>query len=397
MGTSTGYSLKPLILAKSIHQELIDRRRDFHMNPEIGFDLERTAGIVSKELTSYGLQVKTDIGKTGVIADLLIPHAKKRIALRADMDALPIQELNESSYKSCVPMKAHLCGHDAHTAMLLGAAKLLSKMHDQLDVNIRFIFQPSEEAWPGGASLMIQEGALDHVDEIYGLHVWPTLATGKYGICVGPTMAQADGFTITVTGRGGHAAAPHTAIDPILIATEIVKNLQSIIPSNVNANDNAILTVTQIHGGSSYNAIPDSCFLTGTVRTYHKNVQLTIKKRIEEVVKGIASAYGGEGVIDYQEGYPIVYNHEQEALKVREMGTKLVGESQIDFPAQKVLFGEDFAYYTQKTKGCFIHLGCRNEAKGVTRMLHDPRFDIDEDCLIYGTAMHLALVLPRSS
>lgn len=379
-------------LAKEIHKDLISLRRDFHMNPEIGFDVHRTAEIVAKELEKYGIAVKRNVGKTGVVGDLVVPNAKKRIALRADMDALPIQELNTVPYKSLIPMQAHLCGHDAHTAMLLGAARILSSIRNEIDANVRFIFQPSEEVWPGGAPGMIQDGVLDGVDEIYGQHVWPTLSVGKYGVCPGPAMAQPDGFDIVITGKGGHAAAPHAAIDPIVVASHVIQSLQSIVSRNVNPNDSAVLTITQIHAGSSYNVIPESCHFAGTVRTYDKNVQKMIRRRIEEIVDAITRSHGAVGEIKYYEGYPVTYNHADASQKIKSIASSLVGESKVDFPAQQVMFGEDFAYYTQKVKGCFIHLGCRNEAKGITQMLHDPRFDIDEECLVYGTALHVDIV-----
>lgn len=377
--------------AKALQSDLIALRRDFHMHPEIGFEVQRTADIVAKELEKYKIAVKRNVGKTGVVGDLTVPGAIKRVALRADMDALPIQELNETPYKSRNPMRGHLCGHDAHTAMLLGAARILSEIRNDLRVNVRFVFQPSEEVWPGGAPEMIKDNVLEGVDEIYGLHVWPTLPVGKYGICPGPAMAQPDGFEIEIKGKGGHAAAPHEAIDPIIVATHLIQALQTIVSRNVNPKDSAVLTITQVHAGSSYNAIPESCLLTGTVRTYDQTVQKLMRRRLEEMVKGICGSYGAVGKVKYYDGYPVTFNHEDSSQKIKTIASSLVGESQVDFPAQQVMFGEDFAYYTQKVKGCFIHLGCRNEAKGITQMLHDPRFEIDEDCLFYGTAMHVAI------
>jgi amidohydrolase len=380
-------------LAKEIHPQTIGWRRDFHMHPEIEFDVHRTAGIVAKELAEYGLSVKTHVGQTGVVADLIVPGAKKTIALRADMDALPIQELSHVSYKSRTPMRAHLCGHDAHTAMLLGAAKLLTSLQETLENNIRFIFQPCEESWPSGAQAMIADHVLDGVDEIYALHVWPTLPVGQYGICLGPAMAQADAFDITIHGKGGHAASPHAAVDPIIIATHVVQSLQDIIPRTINPHDPAVLTITQIHAGSNYSAIPDVCKIHGTVRTYAPFVQQQISQKMHAIVEGVATVHGAKGVLNYLEGSPPVYNHQQAAATAQKAAMALVGKSCVDFPAQKVMFGEDFAFYTNEINGCFIHLGCRNEAKGFTQLLHDPYFDIDEECLIYGTALLVELAL----
>ncbi len=363
---------------------MVALRRDFHMHPEIGFEVERTAGIVADELKKYGLSVKTEVGKTGVVADLHC-GAKKTIALRADMDALPIQEMSEVPYKSKIPMRAHLCGHDAHTALLLGTAETLSSM--ECPVNVRFIFQPSEEVWPGGAPAMIKDGALDGVDEIYAFHVWPTLPVGHYGVCLGPAMAQPDAFDIKIRGKGGHAAAPHTAVDPIVIASELVQRFQTIISRNLDPSESAVLTVTQLHAGSAYNVIPEECSLSGTVRTYTQEAKGCIVKRMHEIVE----SYEEPIVIDFQymDGYPATVNHEREACWVAEVATNLVGENRVDFPAQKVMFGEDFAYYLEKVKGCFIHLGCRN---GELRMLHDPRFDLDEACMEHGVALFVQLI-----
>lgn len=384
-----------IALAREIHNDITAQRRDFHIHPELGFDLPRTAGVVASKLRELGLPVKTGIGRSGVVADLKSPDAKGWIALRADMDALPIQELSDVSYKSQTPMQAHLCGHDAHTSMLLGAAQILSSLKQELKVNVRFIFQPNEESWPGGAPEMIRDGVLENIDEIYALHVWPTLDVGRYGICVGPAMAQADAFEIVVKGNGGHAAAPHAAIDPILVATHVIQALQTIVSRNINPHDNVVLSVTQIHAGNCYNVIPDSCIISGTVRTYESNVQAIVKQKMESIAVNVAKGFGATVEVKYMEGYPVTFNHETSARNARDIASRLVGNHGVDYPAQRAMFGEDFGYYTQKIKGCFIQLGCRNEAKNITRMLHDPRFDIDEDCLIYGIALFLELILKK--
>lgn len=383
----------PLSLARNLHQNMIAVRRDLHMHPEIGFDVERTAAIVAIKLQELGLQVKTKIGKTGVIADLLVPNAKRTIALRADMDALPIQELSDIPYKSKIPMRAHLCGHDAHTSMLLAAAEILTSIKSQLHVNVRFIFQPNEEVWPGGAPAMIQDGAIDGVDEIYALHVWPTLDVGSYGICVGPAMAMPDAFEITITGKSGHAAAPETAINPITVGSQVIQALQLLVPQNIAPQEEAILTVTQMHSGTCYNVIPDTCFITGTVRTYEKHVQKTIQQRMPEIVSEIAQAYNATAEVKYLEGYPATINHEDCCIKARDAAKNLVNNLQVIYPGQRAMFGEDFSYYSQKMKGCFIQLGCRNEEKNINRMLHDSRFDIDEDCMVYGAGLLVNLIL----
>jgi amidohydrolase len=379
--------------AKGLHSKMIEWRRDLHMHPEIGFDVHRTAQIVSLELEMLKLNIKRNIGFTGVVADLIVPGAKKTIALRADMDALPIQEKNDVEYKSRLANKAHLCGHDAHTAMLLGAANILIRLQDRLNTNIRFIFQPNEEALPGGAPAMIKDGAIDNVDEIYALHVWPTLDVGRYGICIGPAMAQADSFDVLITGCGGHAAAPHRTINPIIVGVQIIQAIQNIVPSTISPLESAVVTVTLFQSGNCYNVVTDTCQIAGTVRTFSTDAQQKIKQKLKGIIEGVSTSMGATGQLNYIEGYPVTYNDEYIAESVSKIASNLVGQNNIEFPAQTVMFGEDFAYYAQQAKGCFIQLGCRNEQKGFVNMLHHPEFNLDEDCLLYGSALLAQIAL----
>ena len=373
--------------------DIVAIRRDIHMYPETEFDVHRTADIVANHLKKLILQVKTGIGKTGVVGDLEISGATKRIALRADMDALPMQELGNSPYRSRIDGKAHMCGHDVHTAMLIGAAKVISQLKVELKTNVRFIFQPSEEKFPGGAPAMIKDGVLDGVDQIYGLHVWPLMESGQFAICPGPAFGQPDVFEIEIRGKGGHAAFPHLATDPIIVGSQFVSMLQSITSRNVDGLESVVISVTQFHGGTADNVIPQTVKLSGTVRTLKKEVQVKVQQRIEEVLAGITSAHGATYNFSYQEGYPVTYNHERcvtEALAVTE---KLVDAKEIFYPYSPILGGEDFGYYSQKIPACFIFLGAGNKAKGIVNMCHDPRFDIDEKCIIYGMAMHASLAI----
>lgn len=321
-------------MEESLFNEIVAIRRDIHQHPETAFDVERTAGIAAEEMKKAGIEVKTGIGRTGVVGDLTVPGATKRIALRADMDALPMQEEGTPSYKSTVAGKAHMCGHDSHTAMLLGAAKFLSSQKERLTHNVRFIFQPSEELHPGGAPGMIKDGCLEGVDEIYALHVWPWLETGAVGICDGPAMAQADAFDITIHGKGGHAAAPHDCIDPIVAGSYLVTQLQTLVSRHVSPLDSAVVTVTQFHAGTAYNVIPSQALLKGTVRTYRPDTQKLIRSKIEELVSPI-------GTLDYTEGYPVVINEKLCSDKA----ARCAESYDLRYPAEKVLFGEDFAYY----------------------------------------------------
>jgi len=378
---------------QSHFDEIVAVRRDIHMHPELEFDVHRTAGIVAEALEGLGVKVRTGVGKTGVVGDIEISGATKRIALRADMDALPMQELGNPSYKSKVDGKAHMCGHDAHTAMLIGAARVISQFKDELKANVRFIFQPSEEKFPGGAPAMMEDGVLDGVDEIYGLHVWPLLEAGQFAICPGPALGQPDVFEVEIKGKGGHAAFPHLAIDPILIGSQFVTALQSIVARNVDPLESAVISVTQFHGGTTDNVIPPSVKLTGTVRTLKKDIQVSVREKIENVLSGMTSAHGASYNFSYQEGYPVTYNHESCATNAFSIMKMLVDEGNISYPYPPLLGGEDFGYYSQKIPACFIFLGAGNKEKGIVNMCHDPRFDVDEKCMIYGMAMHVSLAL----
>ena len=377
--------------------DIVAIRRDIHQYPELGFDVQRTAGIAADALQALGIPVKTGIGRTGVVGDLAVEGASKRIALRADMDALPIQERTEVPYKSKIDGKAHLCGHDAHTAMLIGVARILSELRDNLKTHIRFIFQPSEEALPGGAPAMIADGALEDVDEIYGIHVMPLFKVGEYATCSGPMLAQSDTFQITLTGRGGHAAFPHLTVDPIVISSQFVTSVQSIIARNVDPLDSAVISITQFHGGdanlenglagAAFNVIPPQVLIGGTVRTLQKSVQVRVRAQLENMLAGFAAAHDATYTFDYQEGYPVTYNHEPCVNKAVSTARGLVGADNLVFPMAPILGGEDFGYYSQQIPACFVMVGAGNEEKGIVNMCHHPQFDIDENCLIYGMAL----------
>lgn len=363
------------------------------MYPEVGFDVFRTADVVAAELDRLGLKVTREVGKTGVVGDIEISAAKSRMALRADMDALPMQELTDASYRSKVEGKAHMCGHDVHTATLLGTARILMELKDSLKTNVRLIFQPSEESWPGGARAMIEDGVLDGVEEIYGLHAWPVFEAGQFGICPGAYLGQADHFEIEITGIGGHAAMPSFTVDPILIGAQFVTALQSVVSRNVDPLESAVVSVTQFNAGTADNVIPATVKMVGTVRTLDKEVQKKIQYRIEKLLSGITSAHGATFTFDYHEGYPVTFNHEPCVERALWAARAVAGEEQVIFPQSPILGAEDFGYYSQKIPACFFNLGCGNRAKGITRMVHDPRFDVDESCMIYGMAMEAFLAL----
>ncbi len=369
-----------MLIPTNIIEETVQIRRHIHQYPELGAEVHKTVGLVEAELRKLGLEVHPNIGKNGLYADLNVPNATKRIALRADMDALPIQELGEKPYKSKIDGVAHVCGHDAHTSMLLGAAKLIVQHKEQLKHNIRFVFQPDEENLPGGAIPMIEDGVLEGVDEIYGQHVWPTLNVGKIGVASGPTMAQPDNMEISIIGKGGHAAYPESTIDPIIIMVQYINAVQTIVSRNTSAFDAAVVSFTIIETGTAHNIIPSVANLTLTVRTLSQSVKAAIKKRLLQLLESTCQAHGATFSYKYIDGHALTINDPQVAQKVAAM----LPTDKVVFPHLPSMAGEDFGYYSQKIPACFVFLGCRNEAKGITAMLHNPNFDIDEDCMEVG-------------
>ena len=378
-----------MLIPTNILTETVQTRRHIHQYPELGSEVYQTVALVQQELLALGLEVHSNIGKNGLYADLNVPNAGKRIALRADMDALPIQELGDKSYQSTIKGIAHMCGHDAHTAMLLGAAKLIVQYKDRLQHNIRFIFQPDEENIPGGAIPMIEDGVLEGVDAIYGQHVWPTLETGKIGLCTGPTMGQPDILEITITGKGGHAAYPHDTIDPIIIAAQYINAVQAIVARNVSALDAAVVSFTIIEAGTAHNIIPETIKLSASIRTLSPSVKANLKKRLYQLLEQTCLAHDAHFEFNYSDGHALTYNHPDLTQKL----VHLLDPKNLIYPHPPSMAGEDFGYYSQKIPACFIFLGCRNEAKGITAMLHSPYFDLDEDCLEIGIQLWYTIAM----
>lgn len=374
----------------TLFDQIVAIRRDLHMHPEVGFDLHRTAGLVADRLTSLGVEVRTGIGKIGVVGDIRVDGAQKTVALRADMDALPMDELGTPPYKSTVAGAAHMCGHDAHTAMLLGAAELLMRNRDQLTANVRLIFQPCEERLPGGAPGMIADGVLEGVDAIYGLHVNPWIAAGRVGFCPGPFMAQADLVDIDIFGQGGHAARPDQCIDPIVMGAQMVNALQTLVSRRVPAIQPAVVSVTQFHAGTAHNVISDRATLQATVRTFDRKVQALLKREISQICEAVAASCGGRCEVRYTDGYPALVNDAQACERVWQAIEEAMG-ADVPVKIDPIMGGEDFAYYLQQVPGCFLTIGCRNEHRGIVHSLHDPRFDIDESCMRVGIQLHLLM------
>ena len=381
-------NIKPEV--NSIKETLISTRRDFHMHPELGFKEIRTSKIIAEKLQSYGLTVETGIGKTGVVATLNRSFQGKTIALRADMDALPIQEVGELPYKSVNDGVMHACGHDGHISMLLGAAEILSKMKDQIQGTVKFIFQPAEEGG-GGAQYLIDDGVLDGVDEIYGAHLWNYQKYGTIGVKSGPIMAAADLFEIIIEGKGGHGATPHGTVDAIIVASQIIQSLQTIVSRNTNPLESAVVTIGKINGGYNFNVIADKVNLKGTTRAYTENNRQLIKTRMNELLDGIGSAFNAKIILNYEDGYPPVINNDDCASKLLVAATKIVGEGAGD--PYLSMGGEDFSYFLNQIPGCFFFIGASpKDRKPLSTPHHCSHFDIDEDALLVGTNTFVQLI-----
>ncbi len=373
-------------MAFDMKDKLIEMRRHFHTIPEIAFEEIETSSFVAETLSELEIDVKTGIAKTGVVG-VLKGSGEKTIALRADMDALPITEENDVDYKSKHKGTMHACGHDAHMSMLLGAAMILSEMKDEVQGKVRFIFQPSEESLPGGAKTMIKEGVLDSVDAIFGIHVDPTLETGKIGYKSGPFFAFTSEFTILLHGKGGHAAIPDLSIDPIVMASDVIQELQMISSRWMSPLEPVIVTIGSIHGGTNFNIIPESIELKGTLRLMNMDLVDEAVGKIEGILKGITGIYGGSYQFDFVKGYPVLLNDRAFTQFVSGVVKDFFGDEHAVELEQPLMGGEDFAYYLDKVPGAFVRLGTGNRGKKTTFPWHHSRFNIDEDALPYGTAL----------
>ena len=378
---------------KAIEQDIIHYRRSIHMHPETGFEEFKTSEMVADLLEEFGLEIIKGVGKTGVIGILKGQSQIKTIALRADMDALNIHEEVRTEYKSRVDGKMHACGHDAHTAMLLGAAKVLSTKRENIKGTVKFVFQPAEEGpAPGGGSLIMESGHLDDVDAVFAIHANPIFETGQIGICKKEAMAATDFFEIELIGKGGHAAEPQTGIDPIIMAGQMLCAFQNIISREINPVEPAVLSVCTINGGHQFNAIPEKVTMTGTVRTLSEDTRERIFKRMEEIIMHISAMHNGRYAFDRKKGYPALVNHENMVEFVMDVCKGFLGDENVILLDKPTMGGEDFAYFLQKIPGAIFWLGCGNKEKGITEMLHNSNFMMDEDALILGTAIHVNLV-----
>lgn len=382
-------------ISDSLRAKIVGLRRDLHMHPELSFEEERTSKKVVEALSGVpGLAIQTGIAKTGVVALLRGDQEGPCIALRADMDALPIQEEagSERPWQSKVPGKMHACGHDGHTAALVGAVHALAERRHELKGSVKFIFQPAEEHI-GGARVMVDEGVLDSpaVSAIFAAHIWPRESYGSICLTPGPAMASFDDFQIVVHGRGGHAAAPHLAIDPVVVASQIVVAAQALVARGVNPFENAVVSICQINGGSANNVIPERVELAGTIRTYLPEVRNELVRRFLALVNGIAESMGARAEATVQQGYPSVINDQDAYEIVARVAANTVKGSEVLRNSQPSMGAEDFAYYLQRVPGMFWKLGSRRLADDP--QLHTPQFDFCDGLLPLAVQMHVGVAL----
>jgi len=380
--------------AQELFEYTQSMRRDFHTHPELGFHEVRTAGIVAKELTNLGLEVHTGVGGTGVVAVLEGTRPGPVVLVRADMDALPIIEETGAPYASQNPGVMHACGHDGHTAALLTVARMLNNHQMELAGTVKFMFQPAEEGM-GGAEAMIAAGVLGNpkVDIALALHVWNEKPVGWIGIANGPAMAGAEIFKIKIRGKGGHGAAPHLAVDPILASAQVITALQGIVARNVAPLQTAVVSICTIHAGETFNVIPPAVEMTGTIRTFESAVRILVLDRFNKTIRSVAEAMGCEADIDIQRLTPATINQSDVSAQVASVARCVFPDADVDGANFITMGSEDFSFILEKVPGCFFFIGSANHEKGLDASHHHPKFDIDETALPVGVALMTAAVM----
>ena len=365
-------------------------RREIHAHPELAYREHRTADFVAAKLESFGIAIVRGLGKTGVVGTIKAGNSDRSIGLRADMDALPLAEKNEFAHRSQHPGVMHACGHDGHTAMLLAAAEHLAATRD-FDGIVHFIFQPAEEG-EAGAKAMMDDGLFEDfpMEAVYGLHNWPGLAVGKMAMRAGAAMAAMDIFEVKVHGQGGHAALPHLAIDPIVVAAQLVSAWQTVVARNVKAIDPAVLTVTQFHAGDAWNVIPETVMLRGTVRCFSQSVRATIESRMRQLAEGLCAAHGCRLEWWYEKRFPPTVNSPEETQTAARAAQAVVGHEQVDTEVEPVTGSEDFGYMLEAKPGCYAFIGNGPGSGGC--LLHSPTFDFNDDIIPIGASYWVRLV-----
>jgi len=377
--------------ADELKGKIINLRRDFHQYPEVGLQEFNTAKKVEGILKGLGIETKMLVNGTGVRGYLKGSRQGKTIALRADMDGLPIQEETDVPYKSQNKGVMHACGHDAHMAMLLAAAMILSEKRRELQGNVVFIFQPAEETGDG-AKAMVEEGVLEGVDSIFALHVYSSLGFGTLGYKPGSLMAAGDFFDVKITGKGGHGGLPHLAVDPIVMAANAINALQTIVSREVDPLESAVVSICEMSAGEAYNVIPETVIFGGTIRSHKPELRESLPRRVKEILDGVISAMRGSYEFNLMSKFPATINDEKMTAFVLSVAKEILGEDKL-LLMKPVMGSEDFSYYQQKIPGTFVFLGVESREKGIIYPQHHPKYDIDEDILPIGTALHVAVAL----
>ena len=373
-----------------LHADITEWRRDLHMHPELQYDVHRTAGSVAEKLKAFGCdEVVTGLGRTGVVGVIRgkkgVPG--KTIGLRADMDALPIEEANDLPYKSTVPGKMHACGHDGHTAMLLGAARYLTETRNFSGTAV-VIFQPAEEGG-GGGKAMVDDGLMDRfgIEEVFGMHNYPGMPVGAFGIRPGPVMAAADALTIDIQGVGAHAARPHFGVDPVLVGAQIINALQSVVSRNVDPLKSAVVSICMFRAGNTDNVIPQTVQLRGTARSLAPEVRDLLEKRLPVVVESTATAYGAKAKLTYKRGYPVLVNHDKQTEFAASVASQIAGQDKVDTGLPPMMGAEDFSFMLNARPGAFIWMG-----NGTSAGLHHPSYNFNDEAIPFGTSYWVKLV-----
>ena len=384
----------PIIEAiAAFHDEMTALRRDIHAHPELGFEESRTSDIVADKLDSFGVEVHRGLGKTGVIGRLRVGNSPRTIGLRADMDCLPIEEANSFAHRSTNKGRMHACGHDGHTAMLLGAARYLAQTRN-FDGTVHFIFQPAEEGL-GGAAAMIKDGLFDEFpcDVLFGMHNSPGVGVGKFEIRTGAMMAGGAFFDIAIKGTGAHGARPESGIDPVLVGSHITTALQSIVARNMRPQDTVVVSVTQIHAGDAYNVIPERAYLRGTVRCFSNRAMASVEERMRRIAEGVAAGFGAAAELDFRVLFPPLVNDADETRFIADCAAELVGEDNVNRHSGLIMASEDFSQMLEKVPGAFIRIG-NGDGEGAC-MVHNPGYDFNDAAIPYGSSLFARLVEKR--
>jgi len=374
------------------YADMVRYRRQLHEHPELSFREHQTSAFIRSLLESWGIEIIKGTPGTSVIGRVISKRAGPTIALRADIDALPIQDQKECVYASKVPGIMHACGHDAHTAILLELAHWFTDHPELWSGEILFVFQHAEEECPGGAASIVGSGVLDQVDVIYGVHLWTPFPVGHVYGAPGPIMAAADEFEIVITGKGGHGGLPHTAVDSILIGSHMVVNLQSIVSRYVDPTEPCVISVGIMQAGSAFNIIAEKCRLKGTVRTFNEELRVDVRAHMARIVSETAAMLGGHAVMEYLDGYPTVINTDEEARRFAQVAAATFGDELVH-KSPRIMAAEDYAYYLQKLSGCYMFVGAGNEQKGIIHPHHHPQFDIDEEAMLQAAILLATMTL----